>query len=872
MPSYYGHSSISDQDITDLESQAALLASTSSHPHDQPTDSAANGDGDETMADADGAQNGASSSNGNGAAATEEASDTRLKQARAKSASKVLRFSVDREKKRRRYVGDNDLNLYRRDMEISSIFDDDGIVADHPAFAQLCSFGLDQLSCDASEHPLLLTEPAWNTRESREKLTELAFETLGSPRLLSRQPKRAQLVCSRQAVEPGHRHWLHECIHHPHRRWLHPAQGHPQAQQRWRCHQPCAALQPAPLARRRLRRRHAAAQFRSGRMYEFPDGYNDAFGIERLKAPELLFSPSLWNGVSSTESLGAVLHPSSTPSSGDGTTGTEGAAVAGGGKASVGLADMLAHLGSHRPSELRTGRQGSQPEGQDPLARQLDRTKTLVVARRQHPSQPGHLPPALDLQAGVRRTRTRHRPCSLQVVPASPPSVTSPAPWAPRVYLISCFQSKKSSSGHIGFLGTHFFWGISIDFVRKSKRVAGLRLGLPDGEAAVGTDDRAGHVGSLVGKQQHGGLALLVGLREPAEGDAGGLEVADLGVHARGLLRVAEARLENVDADAVLRPLGGEALAQVGDGTLGRVVEDLGERIIEALLVVDLGRHGRGDDDGALLEARLDPELRGGLGRVEDAEDVGVVDVAEVLRGELHGGLDHRDTGVGKQTRDLAEVVLRLLHGLLDQLGVADVALVRLDLGAVLLGHLLGRLLRLGMRAVEDGHVGARSSHGFAHGETCRDERVQQDANDVGQHVVDAVSASALAKCNDEGHRIKKLTDTTVAAGDDDGLSLEVDDERHFGRKEGRLLDLGLRCDRARARGFQFEQECWVGLARTSAAVSKAWEQLDAQTRIGRGASTGVVWSEPGRPAPHADRQRCEDMRGHSSARASELA
>ncbi len=400
MPSYYGHSSISDQDITDLESQAALLASTSSHPHDQPTDSAANGDGDETMADADGAQNGASSSNGNGAAATEEASDTRLKQARAKSASKVLRFSVDREKKRRRYVGDNDLNLYRRDMEISSIFDDDGIVADHPAFAQLCSFGLDQLSCDAREHPLLLTEPAWNTRESREKLTELAFETLGSPAfyLANRSVlssfaagKPSSLVIdigstsvSTIPIVDGfilrkgiHRHNNGgDAINRALLYSLHHSRGGafggvtPQYLIKSR-----SAVDPGVAANVVLRQDRIEgstpsfrnyhvnrvvndfkesvaqvlevpwdeqqAQFRSGRMYEFPDGYNDAFGIERLKAPELLFSPSLWNGVSSAESLGAVLHPSSTPSSGDGATGSEGAAVAGGGKASVGLADMV---------------------------------------------------------------------------------------------------------------------------------------------------------------------------------------------------------------------------------------------------------------------------------------------------------------------------------------------------------------------------------------------------------------------------------------------------------------------------------------------------------------------------------------------------
>lgn len=32
-------------------------------------------------------------------------------------------------------------------------------------------------------------------------------------------------------------------------------------------------------------------------MYEFPDGYNDAFGIERFRAPEVMFDPSIWADV-----------------------------------------------------------------------------------------------------------------------------------------------------------------------------------------------------------------------------------------------------------------------------------------------------------------------------------------------------------------------------------------------------------------------------------------------------------------------------------------------------------------------------------------------------------------------------------------------
>lgn len=38
-----------------------------------------------------------------------------------------------------------------------------------------------RLRVDPTEHPLLCTEPAWNVRENREKMVELAFEKYGFP-------------------------------------------------------------------------------------------------------------------------------------------------------------------------------------------------------------------------------------------------------------------------------------------------------------------------------------------------------------------------------------------------------------------------------------------------------------------------------------------------------------------------------------------------------------------------------------------------------------------------------------------------------------------------------------------------------------------
>lgn len=50
------------------------------------------------------------------------------------------------------------------------------------ALLALSRFALaETMGAETSEHPLLLTEPSWNTREAREELTEMAFEGLNVP-------------------------------------------------------------------------------------------------------------------------------------------------------------------------------------------------------------------------------------------------------------------------------------------------------------------------------------------------------------------------------------------------------------------------------------------------------------------------------------------------------------------------------------------------------------------------------------------------------------------------------------------------------------------------------------------------------------------
>jgi len=50
-----------------------------------------------------------------------------------------------------------------------------------PAAALLHHILRERLSVDPAEHPLMLTEPAWNTSMAREMLAEVVFEGEGVP-------------------------------------------------------------------------------------------------------------------------------------------------------------------------------------------------------------------------------------------------------------------------------------------------------------------------------------------------------------------------------------------------------------------------------------------------------------------------------------------------------------------------------------------------------------------------------------------------------------------------------------------------------------------------------------------------------------------
>ncbi|CDS03258.1 hypothetical protein LRAMOSA00660 [Lichtheimia ramosa] len=79
------------------------------------------------------------------------------------------------------YVGDNKINSWRKNMEIRNPMTD-GLVSDWDAVEQIWNTTFrDMLRVNPAEHPLLCTEPAWNTVENREKMMELAFEKFDFP-------------------------------------------------------------------------------------------------------------------------------------------------------------------------------------------------------------------------------------------------------------------------------------------------------------------------------------------------------------------------------------------------------------------------------------------------------------------------------------------------------------------------------------------------------------------------------------------------------------------------------------------------------------------------------------------------------------------
>eukprot|EP00339_Tiarina_fusa_P013742 CAMPEP_0117027354 /NCGR_PEP_ID=MMETSP0472-20121206/20002_1 /TAXON_ID=693140 ORGANISM="Tiarina fusus, Strain LIS" /NCGR_SAMPLE_ID=MMETSP0472 /ASSEMBLY_ACC=CAM_ASM_000603 /LENGTH=431 /DNA_ID=CAMNT_0004734575 /DNA_START=49 /DNA_END=1341 /DNA_ORIENTATION=- len=85
--------------------------------------------------------------------------------------------------KRKFFVGTEQLSFRRDNLEINLPLED-GLVKDWDLVESLWSFGMtNRLRINPKEHPILMVEPSYNTRQNREKMTELIFEKYEAPAL-----------------------------------------------------------------------------------------------------------------------------------------------------------------------------------------------------------------------------------------------------------------------------------------------------------------------------------------------------------------------------------------------------------------------------------------------------------------------------------------------------------------------------------------------------------------------------------------------------------------------------------------------------------------------------------------------------------------
>ncbi|GLB33592.1 putative actin family protein [Lyophyllum shimeji] len=79
------------------------------------------------------------------------------------------------------YIGQNGPSMWRAGMETANPMVD-GLIDDFAAIPPLIEHALvDVMRCTPSEHPILVTEPPWNTPANRERMAEIMFEEFQVP-------------------------------------------------------------------------------------------------------------------------------------------------------------------------------------------------------------------------------------------------------------------------------------------------------------------------------------------------------------------------------------------------------------------------------------------------------------------------------------------------------------------------------------------------------------------------------------------------------------------------------------------------------------------------------------------------------------------
>ncbi|KAI9152690.1 NuA4 histone acetyltransferase subunit [Blastocladiella emersonii ATCC 22665] len=247
------------------------------------------------------------------------------------------------------YVGEDESNYWRPHMEVRSPLTE-GVVTDWDAFEHLLNYTFRRaLRVDPQDHPLLMVEPSWNPRDAREKLAELAFETMDFPafylaksavlatfaagkgsglvvecgggvtsvvpvhegyalkKAVAKQPYAGEFLSHQAALTFGYNKIdicpqyliagkkqvptsLAAAVVRRDRPNTHPTYHHHQLMRTFHDFKASVcATSERPFVEPTP---DAMASLGPGRGYEFPDGYNNIFVAERFRVPEALFQPA----------------------------------------------------------------------------------------------------------------------------------------------------------------------------------------------------------------------------------------------------------------------------------------------------------------------------------------------------------------------------------------------------------------------------------------------------------------------------------------------------------------------------------------------------------------------------------------------------
>lgn len=258
------------------------------------------------------------------------------------------------EKDRKLYYDSTYLNVPRSGVEIVSPMGKNGLVENWDIYENLLDYTIrKRLHSDPEFHPILMSEPAWNTKEQREKLLEIMFEKFNIPAFfIVKSPVLTAFANGRASgliVDSGATHTTAVPVYEGHvlRRGIitSPLGGNfvqnrmgeylvsekvnthlsceikektalekanelpifklksiPEVTKSWRGYQQqllredvirnVCQLSEGPF-------REEEAAMRPQEEYEFPTGFRKSFGVERFKIPEPIFNPTLIDGKSS---------------------------------------------------------------------------------------------------------------------------------------------------------------------------------------------------------------------------------------------------------------------------------------------------------------------------------------------------------------------------------------------------------------------------------------------------------------------------------------------------------------------------------------------------------------------------------------------